>query len=283
MPAIDLLRRLLGIPGDAQPADASGGPGSDETTPEATPTRAPAGADAQPNGVACPSCGTILDPPPTKRRLCPFCRQPIVVRQIDGRPAYLTEAAVAVFVAERQRDNDERAWASARREWLRLAGTVGAPAARRARLAGAVPSVAGVEASRALYMTAAERAVREARRGKRWADVGRIRRAQAAAAYADAGTPVPPPDDIVAMHREGMAGVLRELAEHGTAVELISAGCCKTCRSDDGKAFRISKELREPRLPHSGCPKGICGCDWWIAIAERKRRRRRKAGSPPVG
>ena len=214
VPPIDFLRRLLGGPEAASPTDADEGADSDAAAPDPTP--APASDTVRPAGAACPSCATILDPPPTKRRLCPNCRQPIVVRQIDGRTAYLTEAAVAVFVAERQRETDERAWTTARRTWLQLAGTVDVPVARRAKLASAAPSAAVVEASRVLYMSAAERAVREARRGKRWADVGRIRRAQAAAVYLDAGSPVPPPDDVVAMHREGMAGVLRAHAAYAT-------------------------------------------------------------------
>ena len=204
-----------------------------------------------------------------------------MVRTIEGRPAYLTEAAVEVFVAARKEDAEEQARDLERRRWLRLSATVDVPSARRSKLAAAAPSPAVVEASRRLYTTAAERAVARAKREKRWVDVARIRRDQAAAVFAAAGSPVPPPENAVEMHRDGKLALLRSFAAHGSDAELVSAGCCRACRVGDGKAFRIALELREPRLPHAGCTKGICGCDWWIGVVERKRRRRRPAPPPP--
>ena len=202
-----------------------------------------------------------------------------MVRQIDGRPAYLTEAAVSVFIAERDRAAEETALDAERQRWLRLAATVGAPAARRLKLATAPGSAQVVAASRSLYMSAAERAVTRARREKRWADVARIRRAQAAAVYAASGSPVPPPDDAVELHREAMVALLKSFGAPGSGAELVSAGCCKACRADDGKVFTVTQELVERRLPHAGCTRGICACDWWIGVVERKRRRR---ASPPA-
>ncbi len=38
----------------------------------------------------------------------------------------------------------------------------------------------------------------------------------------------------------------------------------------------IAAELKTPRLPHDGCSKGLCACDWWIAQAAPKKPRRRK-------
>jgi hypothetical protein len=69
--------------------------------------------------------------------------------------------------------------------------------------------------------------------------------------------------------------VLRSLLPVAKDVELVSAGCCPPCRADDEKTFRITSEVRTPRLPHAGCPKGLCGCDWWPAVAEPRKRRRR--------
>jgi hypothetical protein len=213
-------------------------------------------------------------------RLCPACRQPIVVRRIDGRAAYLTEAALSVFLAVRDREAAATAMDGERSRWLRLAATVEAPSARRLKLAKAPASAQVVAASRSLYLTAADRAVSKARREKRWADVARIRRAQAAAIYAASGSPVPPPDDAVELHREAMVALLKSFAAPGSGAELVSAGCCKVCRADDGKVFKITQELQERRLPHAGCTRGICACDWWIGVVERKRRRRRP--SPPT-
>jgi hypothetical protein len=275
---IDLVRRLLGIE-EGAPTD---GPAVDEPAPSAVAATAAATEPAPEPlpGAACPSCGYLIEPPPSRGRLCPACRQPIVVRQIDGRPAYLTEAAVSVFIAERDRQAEESALDAERKRWLRLAATVDAPVAKHSKLAMAPQSAHVVEASRALYTSAAERAVIKARREKRWADVARIRRAQAAAIYAASGSPVPPPDDAVELHREAMVALLRSFGTQGTGAELVSAGCCKACRADDGKVFRVTQELVERRLPHAGCPHGICACDWWIGVVERKRRRR--SASPPA-
>lgn len=275
-PAIDLVRRLLGreegAPSDGAAVDAP------------APPKAPAPVDApDPRpGAACPSCGYLIVPPPTRGRRCPACRQPIVVRQVDGRPAYLTEAAVSVFVAERDRQAEESALDAERKRWLRLAATVDAPVAKRSKLAAARQSPQVVEASRALYLSAAERAVSKARREKRWAEVARIRRAQAAAVHAAAGSPVPPRDDAVELHREAMVALLRSFGTQGTGAELVSAGCCKACRADDGKVFRVSDELAARRLPHAGCTHGICACDWWIGVVERKRRRRSPRPARPA-
>ena len=202
------------------------------------------------------------------------------MRHLDGRRVYLTEAAVEVFEAERHREANERAWGIARGRWLQLAATLQVPLAKRDRIALMPISEAAVEAARILYTTAADAAAREARGEKRWEDVVRIRGEHAAALYADAGSPVPPPDDLVALYREGKSAMLRSLAKWAPDVELVGAGCCRSCREDDGKAFKIAKELREPRLPHPGCPKGLCGCDWWMAVMDQKPARRRRAASP---
>lgn len=226
------------------------------------------------DAVPCPSCGFLVTPPPARTRRCPACREQIVVRRVDGRTVYLSESAITVFEAERLRDAQDEARDTERHRWLRLAATVGAPGATRAKLAEAPPSEQTVDAARALYTRHADEAVRTAKRLKRWADVSRIRRAQAAAMFAAAGSPVPLSDDIAAVHREAMLALLRSFVDQGTGAELVGAGCCPACRADDGKTFKISSELQVPRLPHATCPKGICPCDWWIGVVERKRRRR---------
>jgi hypothetical protein len=282
VPAISLMRRLLRRDAAAVPDERIADRTFVEADPIEAPQEPPASTPAPPlepepeSGVACPSCGYLIDPPPTRGRRCPACRQPIVVRTIEGRPAYLTEAAVEVFVAARRQDAEMAAQDLERKRWLRLAATVEGPSARRSKLAVAAPSAKVVEEARRMYLAAAERAVTKARREKRWAEVARIRREQAAAIFAAAGSPVPPPEDAAALHREGMLAQLRSFAAQGSDAELVSAGCCKACRVDDGKVFRIALELREARLPHAGCSKGICGCDWWIGVVEPKKRRRRK-------
>ena len=238
--------------------------------------------------AACPYCGVLLDPAPERGRLCPRCRQRIVVRRVDGRRVLLTEAALTVFDAQREREINERAWSIARRRWLSLARGVSAPGARIARLAAAPPSEAAVQASRELYLSSAERAVRAARREGRLEEIARIRREQAATLHRAAGFPVPPPAELVLLHREWSRTALRALAAFGKRVELVSAGCCETCARDDGRSFSIAAELRGHRLPHEGCPKGLCACDWYplpdARVAKRRTRRRgARHESEPVG
>ena len=230
--------------------------------------------------VACPNCGIVLDPPPTSTRLCPRCRRRIVVRRFEGRTLYLTESAVEVFEAERFRTALEQTWTRQRRDWLALGRLVGASPDRRQRIAGAQLSPASVQAARTLYLVAVERAVREARRDKHWDVVARLRRQQAAALYEEAGSSPPPSDEVVALHRDALAATLREVSAVARNVELVGAACCTACRADNEHVFKIVDELRTPRLPHDGCPRGLCACDWWPAVqAPPKRRRRRLSGT----
>ncbi len=184
---------------------------------------------------------------------------------------------MAVFEAQRQREEDERRWTRERRDWLRLAEIVGVPERRRAGLERRPISAEVVAQSRSLYLGGADQAVRAARRDRRWEAVGRIRRDQAAALYREAGSPVPPPDDVVAIHREAIAASLRFLAASGREAELVGSACCSACRRDDGQAFRIADELKAQRLPHDGCPRGLCACEWWISLPDPTRKRRRRA------
>jgi len=231
--------------------------------------------------VACPNCGVALDPPPEHTRLCPSCRRRIVVRHSEGRAVYLTEAAVEVFESVRQHEIDEQTWTRERHQWLHLAQLTGAPADRRQLLAAAPLTAAVVQSSRSLYLGAAERAVRAARGDKRWDDVARIRRRQAAALFEEAGARTPPGDEIVALHQEAAAATLRALAAVSREVELVGASCCRACRADDERIFQIAAELREPRLPHAGCPRGLCACDWWPAIRKPATKRRRRTSTAP--
>jgi hypothetical protein len=267
---IAFLRRLLGLDRSDEIVEARG---EAAAPPPAQAPPAPL-VIAQ---VACPNCGIVLDPPPRSTRLCPRCRHRIVVRRSEGRTIYLTEAAVEVFESERRRGAEEEVWTRQRRSWLQLAQTVNVPADRRQRLSAAPLSAEVVRAARSLYLVAAERAIRAARHERRWEDVSRLRRRQAAAIYEEDGGHPPPSDEVLALHRDGMAATLRELATISRDAELVGAACCSACRAENEHIFRIADELRTPRLPHAGCPHGLCACDWWPAVrkAPPKRQRRR--------
>ena len=233
-----------------------------------------AAASAPAVTVACPYCALLLQPPPESSRRCSRCHQRIIVKRLDGRPVYLTEAAVLVFAAERWRIASSRRWNPERQRWLKLAAAAGAPAQRTAHLAAAQVSEEIVEASRTLYMTTVERSVRAARRDRRWEDASRIRREQATTLFRLAGSPSTPPESIVRLVREGAIAELRGIGEIAKDAELVSADCCDVCRTDDGLISRIAVELRVQRLPHAGCPKGLCRCRWDLAAGDRIALRR---------
>jgi hypothetical protein len=143
-----------------------------------------------------------------------------------GRTILLAESAVPIFDRQRQRVADLETWTAGRRRWLALAEGVRAAALRVTRLAHADLDEMAVDVARSLYVSSADKRVPIARASKRWTEVARIRRQQAAALFADAGSPVPPPDEIVALHREGMLAELHALAAAYKDVELVGAGCC---------------------------------------------------------
>jgi hypothetical protein len=212
----------------------------------------------------------------------------VIVRRVDGETVYLTESAAAVLEAQRRRESDEKAWTAARAHWLGLARSVRAPADLIRQVAEMPLTERAVDGAKAVYRTAADQAVREARQGEHWVQVGRLRSIEATALYEDLGRPIPPPDDILLIYREAKAAVLHSLAAHSPVAELAGSSCCKACRSDDGDLGTISVELRKPRLPHAGCPRGLCECDWVLAVPEpkgtKKRRRRKPAAiSAPEG
>ena len=222
----------------------------------------------------CPYCALLLQPPPVSSRRCARCRQRIIVKRVEGRAVYLTEAAVLVFEAERRRVATSGRLARERERWLRLAVAAGAPTERHARLAAAPLSQEVVGAARTLYLGTVDRAFRAAKRDHEWETASRIRREQAAALYRLAGSPLPPPAELVALFREGVVAELRGIAEIARDAELVSASCCDVCRADDRRIFRIAQELRMPRLPHELCPRGLCRCGWDLAARDRTTVRR---------
>ena len=276
----DALLALAAAPATPERPPVIAPPRRQAVPPVTTRTdRAPVGVVA-----SCPYCALLLEPPPVADRRCPRCREKIIVKRIDGRAVYLTEGSVLVFEAERRRVANSGRWTKERRRWLKAAAAVGAPAPRIARLEAASLSDAVVDASRSLYVTTVERTFRSAKRDKRWEEASRVMRDHALVLHRAAGSPVPPPPEIVKVHREGAAAALRGLAELSRDSELVGARCCDTCRADDGRTFRISQELRVPRLPHEGCPKGLCRCDWYLAVKDHtlvRRQLRRRARVEP--
>ena len=212
--------------------------------------------------VSCPYCGRLLETPPAASRACPRCHQRIVVKHVDGRAVYLTADVVPVFESERRRAASYGRWTRERQRWLKLAAAAGAASQRAERLAAAPPSDEVVESARALYMTTVERLFRSAKADRRWEEASRLRREQAMTLFRLAGSPSTPPEALVELKRDAEIAELRGIAQIAREAQLVSADCCDICRADEGRIFRIAQELRTPRLPHQGCPTGLCRCRW---------------------
>jgi hypothetical protein len=217
----------------------------------------------------CPYCALLLDPVPESSRRCPRCRERIMVKRVDGRAIYLTAAAVLVFEAERKRMTNAGRWTRERARWLKIAAAVDAPSERLAKLERAPLSEEVVAASKALYTNTVDRSFRTAKRERRWVDATRIKREQALVLFRLGGSSIPPPDDAVDAHRDAASASLHGIAEMSREAELVSRRCCDACDADDGHIFKIASELRTPRLPHSGCPRGLCRCDWFLAVRDQ--------------
>jgi hypothetical protein len=191
-----------------------------------------------------------------------------MVRHVDDRVVFLTEASVLVFESERRRIADSRNWVGPRNQWTRLAASAGAPEDKVAKLNETLASPEAVEAARNLYLAAVDRSVREARQERDWPGAAEIRRAQAVAMYKVAGSPETLPADVIALHRDAAAIELRGIAELARDAELVGGSCCEACAANDGRSFRIGPDLRS-YLPHESCPNGVCSCRWRLSDRDR--------------
>ncbi len=273
-----LLRRpaaspAAAIPDPTDPTDADG--------PRASAAPAPAQpAPVQP-GAACPSwrdpaCAAAcpdatMSPVQADHRHPPHRRSDGLPDRGGGRGVRSRSASMS------------RTWPPGPQpgaEWLRLARGVGAPEDRRRRIEAHAVTVEAVEEAKTLYLSAATKAAHTAKTARDWNAVARILGERAGALYREAGSPVPPPDEIVAIHADAMTALLRSLRGTGTHAEVVGSTCCQGCRTDDGRAYAIADELHTPRLPHPGCPRGLCACEWFVAGTPKKRRTRRKRTTP---
>ena len=158
-----------------------------------------------PAQASCPYCAQLLVPAPTTHKRCPRCRQRVMVRRVEDRVAFLTEASVAIFESERRRVAESKHWIGPRNQWIRLAEAAGARPDKVAKVNESLATPESVYAARSVYFAAVDRSVKDARADHDWPLAVRIRRAQAAAVSKLEGSPIPPPDDAVELHRDAAA------------------------------------------------------------------------------
>jgi hypothetical protein len=185
-----------------------------------------------------------------------------VRRVAGGRVVHLTEAALVVFDAEREREANVERWTAERHRWLELARDAGASPHRVERLDRGASSEADVAAARAFYVATVDHAVEDALRRELWEVAARHRREQANALHRLAGRQHPPTTEMLELYRVAARIELRGIAAMARTAAVVGSRCCETCRSEDGTAHRIAAELRSARLPHVACPRGLCRCRW---------------------
>ena len=245
---------------------AATGQGRADVRVGATPVTSADPVPVEPT-ASCPYCATLLQPPPETDHRCPRCRQLIIVRYVGARLALLAEAVLPFFEAERL--NEER-WARERDRWLELARDSGVDEDQAPHLTEELISEADVAAVRAWYMSSVDQAFRAAESDRRWEEAARIRYEQAAAVSRIAGAPGSPSDDVVRLHRDGLAADLQAIGEVAGDAEVRGESCCEACRVDDGRVVEIAEELGSPTLPHEGCPDGVCRCRWFLTAGDQE-------------
>ena len=201
-----------------------------------------------------------------------------MVKRLDGGVLYLTVAAATALEAGQRRIKVTARLARIRDRWLTQASAVGASPAAIERIGRVTATEEGVEAARALYLGAANRAFVAANRERRFAEAASIRRAHVQALLRERGAADPVTDEIIGMYRDAMSAELKSQREFGRDVELVGAACCEACDVDSGLVVRITEEIKATRLPHAGCPKGVCLCRW-VPARVAGRRIDVKAGS----
>jgi hypothetical protein len=213
----------------------------------------------------------LLDPRPTASRRCSQCRERIVVKRLEGGVLYLTGPAAAALEAGQRHIKETARLARIRDRWLAQASAVGASPAAIDRIGRVTASEEGVQAARALYLGAASRAFVAANRERRFAEAASIRRAHVQALVREQGAAAPVTDEVIALYRDAMSAELKSQREFGRDAELVAAPCCDACAVDNGLVVRITEEVKSARLPHAGCPKGVCQCRWLPARVAGRR------------
>jgi hypothetical protein len=191
------------------------------------------------------------------------------VRRLGDRTVYLAEAVLSFFEAERRRVKESERCAHERDQWLGLAREAGATDAELKHDEPEYVTRADAAAARAVYMSAVDYAVRVARSERRWEDAARIRYEQARTLLGNA-SPASLPEEVVRIHREGVAADLQAIGEVAKDVELHGASCCDACRAAEARVVKIADELRAPSLPHKGCPTGICHCRFFLSRRDQE-------------
>ena len=223
-----------------------------------------------PAQASCPYCAQLLVPAPTTHKRCPRCRQRVMVRRVDDRVAFLTEAVGRGLRGGAAARRREPALDRAPQPWIRLAEAADAPAGqgREGQRELATPES---RLRRAIRVLRRRRPRREGRRAP--STTGRLPSASGAprrSPCSKAGRLADP-----AAGRRGRAapgrGGDRAARDPGARQggRARRRAVLPAVRRRPGHIYRINAELHEARLPHADCPSGLCACRWRLSDRDR--------------
>lgn len=212
--------------------------------------------------TACPYCGIVLDPPPTRSRKCPECGDKIVVRtdRETGEKLYLTSEAVARFDAA-------RTVASARKKAIRRIDWMGlteadydSKALELAEKWGTPPSPGDV------YWTLANEQVHRLGDPRQSGYEMQQIYSGMAQHLREEGRPHEhlqrqAHHARLAYERAKIEGFLQE-NDQMWPVQVLGNACCEACELLDGRTYTFEQALQEMPLPPEKCTRGWCNCSW---------------------
>jgi predicted RNA-binding Zn-ribbon protein involved in translation (DUF1610 family) len=217
--------------------------------------------------AACQSCGVVLDPPPTRTRICSECGENIVVRteRGTGRKFFLTAEGAAQFDAA-------KAVAAIRKKALRNVEAMGLTVADYdvtfAQLAGEWghdPGPGEVYWSLANQQIVLLRAQQRKDPLSHAAQVQQIYR-DMAQQLQEEGRPYQ--HLMRQAHNAHLIGERARLKDmFGSEVaewrmKVLANACCDSCRRLDGQTYTFERAIEAEPLPSEECTRDWCNCIW---------------------
>lgn len=211
-----------------------------------------------PVSVACPYCGTVLDPVPTRKKKCPHCKNIIYVNYslTDPRKRLVTEPEATEIEQEWQAYHAEQALAQ---KFAQIGVT---PTERLALEAEICQSQGRTPSPGDLLLAAASMALHEAMQRPDWQRMSLIYRLQASQLF-DEGRP-----HIHLQQEAERASLMHEAQSEWAKGEKIKveistmndARRCRYCAANEGKYIPIAEAIRTLPVPNEACEHGWCRC-----------------------
>jgi hypothetical protein len=222
-------------------------------------TRRMEAAVAEPLPTACPHCGVVLDPPPKASRLCPHCREKLVVRTdpVTKEKLVLTPAGADDF------DRKKKAAGVKKKIIGRLGGLGFGEADYERGRTELRDQFSGVEPGPGdVFWRLANELVMSQEATQQWLDAARTRGEMAQHLHDEGRNPT-------TVLRQRFENELRWHAEvtapgsTSTALPFLDISAhlnCEPCSRDDGRRLGVAEAQQTMPLPHADCADVYCRC-----------------------